>query len=257
MGYGEDTGEIMKQLEFRTYTPKEMCEITSVRYEDSGHRMDNIKKKLNKWGYGYEFPKKGNITITRKPESSEAKLNEILLRRLKLSTQIVPLHFASFIFAFEDIEGFASMPWEERARELYNHYGVSVCDRTLRNWCSKLLNKELIAKVDDRTYWKTEIMNGRKTRTPIQQGDAEMTAYFSKRSALIAYYRAEGEKSKIPVKELKNFSIKLAVKDLWEEYHCCYYTCKTFLFSAWEDDEEPFFQEVVELTQDIMYTKNF
>ena len=40
--------------------------------------MDNIKKKLNKWGYGYEFPKKGNITITQKPESSKAKLNEIL-----------------------------------------------------------------------------------------------------------------------------------------------------------------------------------
>ena len=247
----------MKQLELRTYTPKEMCEITSVRYEDSGHRKRNIEEKLADWGYEFVFPPKRNITITKKPESSEAKLKEILLRRLKLSTQIVPLHFACFIFAFEDIEGFASMPWEERARELYNHYGITECARTLRNWCSKLLNKELIAKVDDRTYWKTEIMNGRKTRTSIQQGDAEMTAYFSKRSALIAYDRAEGEKAKIPAKELKNFSIKLAVKDLWNEYHCCYYTCKTFLFSAWEDDEEPFFQEVVELTHDIMYGNNF
>ena len=247
----------MKQLELRTYTPKEMCEITSVRYEDSGHRKKRMEEILTDWGYEFEFPPKRNITITKKPESSEAKLKEILLRRLKLSTQIVPLHFACFIFAFEDIEGFASMPWEERERELYNHYGITECARTLRNWCSKLLNKELITKVSDRTYWKTEIMNGRKTRTPIQQGDEEMSAYFSRRSALISHYQIEGEKAKIPAKELKNFAFSLAIKALWEEYHCCYYTCKTFLFSAWEDDEEPFFQEVVELTQDIMYTHIF
>lgn len=247
----------MRQLELRTYTPEEMCEITSVRYEDSRHRKERMEKILTDWGYEFEFPPKRNITITKKPESSEAKLKEILLRRLKLSTQIVPLHFACFIFAFDDIEGFASMPWEERARELYNHYGVSECDRTLRNWCRKLLDKELIAKVSDRTYWKTEIMNGRKTRTPIQQGDEEMSAYFSRRSALISHYQTEGEKAKIPAKELKNFAFSLAIKALWEEYHCCYYTCKTFLFSAWEDDEEPFFQEVVELTQDLMYTHIF
>ena len=149
------------------------------------------------------------------------------------------------------------MPWEERALELQHHYGVSVSDRTLRNWCSQLLGKELIAKVDDRTYWKTEIMNGMKIRTPIQQGDADMTQYFSRKSALISYYKTEGEQAKIPAKELKNFAIKLAMNDLWNEYHCCYYTCKTFLFSAWEDDEEPFFKEVVELTQDIMQTRNF
>ena len=247
----------MRQLELRTYTPEEMCEITSVRYEDSRHRKKRMEKILTDWGYEFEFPPKRNITITKKPESSEAKLKEILLRRLKLSTQIVPLHFACFIFAFEDIEGFASMPWEERARELYNHYGVSECDRTLRNWCRKLLDKELIAKVSDRTYWKTEIMNGRKARTPIQQGDEEMSAYFSRRSALISHYQTEGEKAKIPAKELKNFAFSLAIKALWEEYHCCYYTCKTFLFSAWEDDEEPFFQEVLELAQDIMYTHIF
>ena len=234
-----------------------MCEITSVRYEDSGHRKKNIQDKLTNWGYEFIFPPKRNITITKKPESSEAKLKEILLRRLKLSTQIVPLHFASFIFAFEDIDGFASMPWEERARELYNHYGTSECDKTLRNWCKKLLDKELIAKVEDRTYWKTEKMNGSKIRPPIQQGDEEMTAYFSKKSALIAYYQKEGAELKIPDNELKNYAFRMAIKELWQEYHCCYYTCKTFLFSAWEDDEEPFFQEVVELTYDIMYTKNF
>lgn len=184
-------------------------------------------------------------------------MKEILLRKMNVNVQTNPFHFACFIFAFQDIAGFASMPWEERAMELQNHYGVSVSDRTLRNWCSQLLEKELIAKVSDRTYWKTEIMNGRKTRTPIQQGDEEMSAYFSRRSALISHYQTEGEKAKIPAKELKNFAFSLAIKALWEEYHCCFYTCKTFLFSAWEDDEEPFFQEVVELTQDIMYTHIF
>ena len=138
-----------------------MCEITSVRYDDSGHRKRNIQDKLTNWGYEFDFPPRGNVTITRKPESSEEKLKEILLRRLKLDSQINPLHFACFIFAFQDIEGFASMPWEERAMELQSHYGVSVSDRTLRNWCSQLLEKALIAKVEDRTCWKTEIMNGR------------------------------------------------------------------------------------------------
>ena len=234
-----------------------MCEITSVRYDDSGHRKRNIQDKLTNWGYEFDFPPRGNVTITRKPESSEEKLKEILLRRLKLDSQINPLHFACFIFAFQDIEGFASMPWEERAMELQSHYGVSVSDRTLRNWCSQLLEKALIAKVEDRTCWKTEIMNGMKTRTPIQQGDAEMTEYFSRKSALIAHYQTEGVELQIPDKELKNYAFRMAIKELWQEYHCCYYTCKTFLFSAWEDDEEPFFQEVVELTQDIMQTRNF
>lgn len=247
----------MKQLELKTYTRREIAEVLSLNLADSKHFKRNVEAKLTNWGYEFVFPPRGNITITRKPESSEEKLKEILLRRLKLDSQINPLHFACFIFAFQDIEGFASMPWEERAMELQSHYGVSVSDRTLRNWCSQLLEKALIAKVDDRTHWKTEIMNGIKTRTPIQQGDAEMTQYFSRKSALITYYKTEGEKAKIPAKELKNFAIKLAMKDLWEEYHCCYYTCKTFLFSAWEDDEEPFFQEVVELTHDIMYGKNF
>lgn len=234
-----------------------MCEITSVRYEDSGHRKRNIEEKLADWGYEFVFPPKRNITITKKPESSEAKLKEILLRKLNVNVQINPLHFACFIFAFQDIEGFASMPWEERAMELQNHYGVSVSDRTLRNWCSQLLEKGLIAKVEDRTCWKTEIKNGMKTRTPIQQGDAEMTQYFARKSALIAYYQAEGAELKIPDKELKNYAFRMAIKELWLEYHCCYYTCKTFMFSAWEDDEDPFFQEVVELTQDIMQNKDF
>lgn len=70
----------------RTYTPEEMCEITSVRYEDSRHRKKRMEKILTDWGYEFEFPPKRNITITKKPESSEAKLKEILLRRLKLST---------------------------------------------------------------------------------------------------------------------------------------------------------------------------
>ena len=175
-----------------------MCEITSVRYEDSGHRKRNIQDKLTNWGYEFDFPPRGNVTITRKPESSEEKLKEILLRRLKLDSQINPLHFASFIFAFEDIDGFASMPWEERALELQHHFGVSVSDRTLRNWCSQLLDQELIAKVEDRTCWKTEIINGTKIRTPIQQGDEEMKQYFAKKSALIAHFQAEGAELKIP-----------------------------------------------------------
>ena len=247
----------MKQLELRTYSRQEIAEILSLNLADSRHFKRNVENKLKTWGYEFVFPPRGNITIIRKPESSEERLKEILLRKMNVNIQINPFHFACFIFAFQDIEGFASMPWEERAMELQNHYGVSVSDRTLRNWCSQLLEKELIAKVSDRTYWKTEIMNGRKTRTPIQQGDEEMSAYFSRRSALISHYQIEGEKAKIPAKELKNFAFSLAIKALWEEYHCCYYTCKTFLFSAWEDDEEPFFQEVVELTQDIMYTHIF
>ena len=48
------------------------------------------------------------------------------------------------------------MPWGERERAFYSYSGVSVDERTLRNWCSKLVKQNAIAKVGGSSYWKKE-----------------------------------------------------------------------------------------------------
>ena len=83
---------------------------------------------------------------TGKPETAEERLREILIRKLNLDVQVDAYAFACFICAFTDIGSFDSMPWEERAELMKYKYGVDVSDRTLRNWCSKLISSNIIQK---------------------------------------------------------------------------------------------------------------
>lgn len=135
---------------------------------------------------------------------------------MELDVQTKPLHFACFISAFQDIEGFESMPWEERAEQIATYYDIkSVCDRTLRNYCHKLLDKDLIGKVDERTCWKTEIIDSVKIRTPVQQGDKEMAEYFSRKYELINDLKRKCFSLGLRPKEANKIAWTEAMKILW------------------------------------------
>lgn len=145
------------------------------------------------------------------------------------------------------------MPWEERATAIRERYGFSVCDRTLRNWASKLLRKEIIAKVDEKTFWKTEKdARGVKIRTSISEDDPEIKRYNFRKNELLSQFREDFTNDGLSFGMAERLAWKEAMKELWHEFHCCYYSCKSFMFGAFENDEDPFFQEVWELTNDIL-----
>ena len=122
------------------------------------------------------------MEITGKPELPEEKLSEILIRELSIDVQVDPFAFAYFICAFSDIPHFASMPWEERSSAMRYKYDVEVSDRTLRNWCSKLIANGIIQKAGEKSFWKTEMVNGWKSRSLVLEDDADMAHYFQKKN---------------------------------------------------------------------------
>ena len=115
----------MQQLELREYTRAEIAEVLSVNLKDSNHFAERVKDKLDKWGYGYDYSRRA-VTIISKPETSAARLKEIVIRSFGMDIQVDAVQFACFLAAFTDIEGFETMPWEERAIVYYKRYGVTI-----------------------------------------------------------------------------------------------------------------------------------
>ncbi len=56
-------------------------------------------------------------------------------------------------------------------------------------------------------------------------------------------------------KEASADAWKQAYKILWAEYHCCYYTCKTFVFSAFTENDQGILLELYELVSEISRKK--
>lgn len=235
----------MQHLECRFYSRQEIAEITSVNLKDSKHFAERVKTTLDKWGYEYNYSRSG-VEITGKPELPGEKLSEILIRELNIDVQVDPFAFAYFICAFSDIPHFSSMPWEERSSAMRYKYEVEVSDRTLRNWCSKLIENGIIQKSGEKCFWKTEIMYGMKTRSLVSEDDAQMANYFQKKSEYLKEGReiaaAAGQRGKEASKTAWAYTYSM----LWEKFHCCYYSCSGLVFNAIGKD---YLWEIYELAQ--------
>ena len=144
------------------------------------------------------------------------------------------------------------MPWGERESVLSNIYGVAVSERTLRNWCAKLIARNMICKGTDKTFWKTEIFEGIKYRSQVTaENQEEMSAYFACRRELIAAEHQRAQEMGLSPKEAKQQAWKAAYKQLWNEFQCCYYSCKGFQFGAFSDLEQQTMFEIFELTREL------
>ena len=240
----------MKQLELRTYPRAEIAEVLSVNLNDSSHFKRNVENKLSKWGYGFCYSTAA-VEITSKPESPEERLSEILYRGYGIDIQIHPVQFACFIAAFTDIEGFNSSPWAKRETDYYNYYGFSVDQRTMRNWCSQLISRGVIARVGYSTAWRTYFEGGRKIREPIEDIDkVEMQNYFERRSEIFkTLYKSNLEEGKTQ-REAAAEAWADTYKSLWAEFECCYYYCKNFVLSRFTDGDVDV-QEIYELVQEL------
>lgn len=241
----------MKQLELRSYPRAEISEILSVNLSDSKHFKRNVENKLSKWGYGFDYTTQ-EVTILRKPETAKERLAEIVYRCFGMDIQVDALQFACFIAAFTDIEGFDQMPWEERSARYFKEYGVCVDARTLRNWCSRLIELRIIDKSVKGVSWKTTIEKGRKSRKPTEPEDQEeIQAYYQRRATINAELYQEALSKGDPPRVAKEKAWADTYKALWEEFHCCYYYCKCFTLNALSEDYQQELWEVYELSQEL------
>lgn len=164
--------------------------------------------------------------------------------------------FSCFITAFNDIDGFDAMPWEQRAIVLSEEYGVEVCERTLRNWCCKLFRDSIASKSSgEKVFWKTECFDGEKYRKAIADDDDidAMHQYFERRTQIFqAEYIALIE-SPTDKKADKKKAWEATYKRLWSEFGCCYYSCKAILLSAFSEAVgSETLQEIYELTRELV-----
>ena len=125
-------------------------------------------------------------------------------------------------------------------------YGVDVSDRTLRNWCSKLISSNIIQKCGKQTYWKTEIYGKEKYRSNVDPDDEDMARYFQMKSKYLEETRKSAENLELRQSEAAAWSA--TYKKLWREFQCCYYTCNGLVFNAIGED---YIFEIYELAQEI------
>ena len=236
-------------MEKRFYSKKELAEITGAHLEDAKHFPRNVKDALKKWGYSYEWVRGFGAIITHVPTEAEECLREILIRQFHVDIQVDMYAFSCFVTAFSDIAGFDSMPWAEREKEYFNYSGIFVEQKTLSNWSRNLFEHGILMKGEAGSYWRTDIYkDGSKSRTLVTKEEAQ--EYLNRRSELIAQ-NLRGLRMVINMtpKEKNKQAWSAAYKTLWKEYNCCYYSCKTFSFTAFV--EQGPLAEVYELTREI------
>lgn len=215
----------MELLETRFYSLSEIHEITGKsRKRDVIHRLDL-------WGYQYQWKDRHGVTITQCPEKL-VRFTELMRRHLHINSQIKPYPFGCFLLLLLEDEAFSSMPWEERAWQLADLYGIEVSDRTLRNWASYLFRGDFLMKdKETRTVWYTEPYGSLKIQVQVKNPDEDTTYlnYLQERKEMVALLRKSG----------KTFSkaYKETVCYLWEKYHRIYYYCYTLVSNAIHVDE--------------------
>ncbi|MBQ1632946.1 MAG: hypothetical protein II049_09015, partial [Clostridia bacterium] len=196
------------------------------------------------------------IRILSKPEKPQERLAEIVYRCFGVDIQVDAVQFAYFLSAFTDIDGFEAMPWAERELVCRNHYGTSAVEKTLRNWCHQLLEKQIITKCVESAAWKTTIVGKKKMRERILPDNREVVwDYYNRRSEIFAEEYKEilplalsrGETSQ----KARNEAWSATYKRLWQEFDCCYYYCKCFVLGAFTDQYTEELWEVYELSQQL------
>ncbi len=227
----------MKQLEVRFYSLDELA-MEIGRKRDS-HFAGNAKNDLTKWGYEWEWKKRRGVTITKRPETAQEKLAEIMNRRFGLDIQVLVYPFACFMWMLLTMDEFDSMPWPVREEEIEFWYGIKISERTLRRWSARLLATDSLHKGEDSTTWRTSRCNGEVSRELVDDNDADYIRYKSRRSALITEYMNHGL--------TKSKAWGEAFKQLWREFGCCYYHCSRLMLNGIQED----INEIVELATQI------
>ena len=245
----------MEQLQIKTYSRIEIAEITGKNPKGS-HFARDVQTILSNWGYTFRYSRYG-VEILKCPETPEERLAEILIRKLNIDIQIDPKAFALFLFAFQDIEQFDSMPWNERADVLYFEYDVKVDERTLRNWCKKLEKKGIISKSKRQSFWKTQMLNGYKNRFSVDPEAEEVKLYYEEQKKIQDAYIIEHINDYPDTNQLLRDARSAAVQAMWQKYQRCYYFCGGLNLTAFSPDEDDYLTEIYKLVDEIVFHRVF
>lgn len=88
-------------------------------------------------------------------------------------------------------------------------------------------------------------------RSPIAPDDEKMLQYREERFALVQELQKKFQEDGLSPKEAWQNAWSKAIHQMWEKYHCCYYSCKTILLGAFSPDERIILQDIYELSRNI------
>lgn len=229
----------MELLENRFYDLDEIAEATKSNRASSQFKRD-ITRKLDAWGYQYEWHNRRGVTITAHNLTPEIRLKELLVNRLNMNSQINPVEFAYFILAFSAIPGFATMPWETRYQVLHENGLVNKEIATLRNWASRLIATDNVIKGGKDALWHTYTEKGKKYQERVELDDARYKEYCARRTDLLEALK----KTDLPPS--KHWGEM--VKSLYGEYGVYYY-CPALCLNALGDDVDELYDLVEQITE--------
>lgn len=232
------------KLEKRFYPLAEIREIIGSK------RKETITGKLGKWGYGFNWRPQKGVEIVSAPEEDnpEQQLKSLLMRKIGLDVQTDFKAFAVMFYLFCEDELFMTTPWEARAKQIKEEFGIEISERTLRSYMSKLIKEDIVIKDDNcREYWRTTYICGiEKVQEPVTYNEeAEMQEWFNKRSQYLKdadeLYQEAMQMSDV----LNPQRWKIALRKLWEETKTVYYPVKGFVFNGFHDKDV---QEIYKLS---------
>lgn len=237
----------MEQLELKYYNRQELAEIIGIDSKDKNYAR-KVKDTLDKWGYQFDKYSCKGLTIVKQPTTPEERLNEIFNRYYNIDIRTDIYGMACFLYMLAYDEAFQSMPWAVRAEELRSEFGVSVDERTLRNWANKLMNRDMVAKFNsDKTAWISYKVEGETFREMITGDEAleeQARTYFKKRNQYRKEYKEREvlENNREDYEKINSESWSFAMKTLWDEFHCCYYYCPSFYLNAIGEHAQEIFE---------------
>lgn len=229
----------MELLENRFYDLDEIAEATKSNRASSQFKRD-ITRKLDAWGYQYEWHNRRGVTISAHNLTPEIRLKELLVNRLNMNSQINPVEFAYFILAFSAIPGFATMPWETRYQVLHENGMVNKEIATLRNWASRLIATDNVIKGGKDALWHTYTEKGKKIQERVELDDARYKEYCARRTDLLEALK------KSDLSPSKHWGEM--VKSLYGEYGVYYY-CPALCLNALGNDVDELYDLVEQITE--------
>lgn len=250
----------MNQLEEKFYNRQQIAAVLNLDCKNA-HFARNVKDTLSSWGYSYEYSRKG-VCITRKPQAPIERLTEIMVRVYDIDIQIDAFAFASFLFLLLCDETFVAMPWAERQRVMKEEMGIDVNERTLKSWASKLIKKDMLHKDKSvKEMWGTAYLDGEKVRFQVygdENAEKQILKYMENRENMLkAYILQEKEKGRKDWEAINKEAWQETTKQLWGQYHCCYYCCSRFVLNAIGEEAQEIFELVNEIQDtDYIFVQN-
>ena len=111
----------------------------------------------------------------------------------------------------------------------------------------------MIFKTPRQSFWKTQIINGRKNRFPVDPEAEEVKQYYKEQQELQEEYVIKYLKEDSDPKKVFRQARAAAVHEMWIRHQRCYYFCGGVNLSAFAPGEEDYLTEIYDLVDEIVF----